>query len=134
MKMILNLAGGGGGGIGGPGGKPNPVLQALAEFQGKAPLYLRFLYIILNDQSSLTHLKFFLSVRLFVLSSFNSSHPYRMIRICTQKTDNRQYTTQNRKRTTDNRQQTTTKKDEKATDNRKLPINIRNRQEATYSR
>ena len=35
MKMILNLAGGGGGGGSNHGGgNGNPVLQALAEFQG----------------------------------------------------------------------------------------------------
>ena len=52
MKMILNLAGGGGGGGGGGsnhgGGNGNPVLQALAEFQGNIFLYLQIIFICLK--------------------------------------------------------------------------------------
>ena len=46
MKMILNLAGGGGSNHG--GGNGNPVLQALAEFQGNIFLYLQFIFICLK--------------------------------------------------------------------------------------
>ena len=49
MKMILNLAGGGGGGGSNHGGgNGNPVLQALAEFQGNIFLYLQIIFICLK--------------------------------------------------------------------------------------